>query len=317
MTALAGPRKPPAKPTAISMLFQKLVKSGEKIWPGAVVARDPATGKWVEAVGTDATLEVYGIAILDGNDAFDNTDGSNADELYVSSGRFLMFASGLTDADEGKLAYVVDDQTFSLSSNSGARPVMGWVAEVVSATEAYIEIQPPGLAALLVKNVAGFVNFSLHGFREVSSGGDVGNITANGGILASDTTPIMRGDANKSAAISWAAGNADPIQAQVSLPPDFDGSAAVTIDLWVYGGTTDVCTFTVETSWDAGATVSDTATDAAASATLRKITATVAAADVPNAASNVTIQLTPAAHATDAIQLVGMRLNYQRKLCVS
>ena len=34
---------------------------------------------------------------------------------------------------------------------------------------------------------------SLHDFRETDANGDVGAITANGGILASDTTPIMRG----------------------------------------------------------------------------------------------------------------------------
>ncbi len=166
------------------------------------------------------------------------------------------------------------------------------------------------------------IGLSLYQFREVTSGGDVGNAAANGGILASDTTPIMRGDAAESAEIAWAAGNSDIISTQVTLPADFDGTAAATLDLFVYtdnagGGGTDAATFTVETSWDGGAVVSDTATDGSPATTIHKITATIAAGDIPDTASIVTIMLTPAAHAADTVQLVGARLNYKRALLTS
>jgi hypothetical protein len=153
---------------------------------------------------------------------------------------------------------------------------------------------------------------SLHSFREADANGDVGNIVANGGVLASDTTPIMRGAAGLiSQEISWAAGNADPIVAQIALPEDFDGREDVLVDLWVSSGTTDAADFTVATSWDGGATVSDSASDTSTkSATLHKITARIAAADIPDAASFVTLLLTPAAHATNAIQLHAARLTY-------
>lgn len=155
------------------------------------------------------------------------------------------------------------------------------------------------------------IPFSLHDLREVDANGDVGAIAANGGILASDTTPIMRGASSLiSQEISWAASNSDPIAAQRPLPEDFDGREDVFAELWVNSGTTDAATFTVATSWDGGATVTDTATDTAKSATTHKITCVIAAADIPDAASSLTILLTPGAHTTNAIQLTNIRLGY-------
>lgn len=140
MTACSHPRKSITKAGVTSRTYQRLVKSGEKIWEGAVVALDPSVGKWVEA-SADSTLVVYGIARC--GDSFDNTDGSNTEELLVDTATALMYSSGLTDADEGKTVYVVDDQTFSLSSNGGTRPVMGKLVEVKSATQGYVDLEPP------------------------------------------------------------------------------------------------------------------------------------------------------------------------------
>lgn len=154
----------------------------------------------------------------------------------------------------------------------------------------------------------------LHTFRLVDGSGNVGNIAAIGGVPASNTTPLLRGTANKSSELSWATGVVGAIAAQVPLPADVDGTADVVLELWVYSGATNAATFAVATSWDNGASVADTADDTATkSATLHKITATIDKADVPDAPSLVTVQLTPAAHATNAIQLLGARLRYTRK----
>jgi hypothetical protein len=161
----------------------------------------------------------------------------------------------------------------------------------------------------------GSINPSLNDFRETDANADVGAITANGGILASDTTPILRGASGLiSQEISWAASNSDPIVYQRALPPEFDGRSDVTVELWVNSGTTDAATFTVASSWDAGATVSDTATDGAKSATTHRITATIAAADVPDSPMSLSILLTPAAHTTNAIQLTNMRILYTKRI---
>lgn len=154
----------------------------------------------------------------------------------------------------------------------------------------------------------------LHGFRECDSSGDVGNVEAIGGVLASNTTPVMRGaDSRVSQEISWAASNSDPIVTQVTLPEDFDPTEDVLLELWVYSGSTDAATISVGTSWNAGATVTDTATGQA-SASVHKTVARIAAADIPDDAAFVTIVLTPAAHTTNALQLCGARLSYVPKI---
>ena len=158
------------------------------------------------------------------------------------------------------------------------------------------------------------IPLSLIAFRESDASADVGNIVANGGILASDTTPVLRGASGLiSQEISWASSNSDPIVCQAMLPECFNGQEDVYVELWVSSGTTDAATFTVATSWDAGATVTDTATDGAKSATMHKITATISAGDIPDSASFVTVLLTPAAHTTNAVQLHAARLGFLPK----
>lgn len=169
-------------------------------------------------------------------------------------------------------------------------------------------------AASFAGAIQGTILFSLHSAREVDANGDVGNLAAAGGILASDSTPILRADAAESEEISWATGNVDPIAFQTSLPSGFDGSANATVELEVYSGATDAATFTIETSWDGGALVSDSASDAATkSATVHTISATIAAADIPNTAKRLTMAITPTnAHATNAYQICSVRLLYKQ-----
>lgn len=150
--------------------------------------------------------------------------------------------------------------------------------------------------------------------REATTG-DVGAIAANGGLLASDTTPALSGTGSTvSQQALWAASNVDQILWDIPLPEDFDGRDDVLVELWVAsGGTTDLASFSVATSWDGAANVTDTATDPAASTSVHKITATIAAADIPDAASFVSVALTPAAHGTDTIALKAARMLYTQR----
>jgi hypothetical protein len=171
----------------------------------------------------------------------------------------------------------------------------------------------------LTVSAVGWIPISLYDFREVDSSGDVANTAGNGGLLASDTTPILRGDATTEAQeIHWATSNVDKVAFQTSLPPDLDDTADVLLDLYVRtdnsgGGGIDPATFTVETSWNGAALVTDTATDAAPASSYHVVTATVAAADVPASAGVLTCILTPGAHANDPVQLLGARIRYTRK----
>lgn len=153
---------------------------------------------------------------------------------------------------------------------------------------------------------------SLYDFR-IATAGDVGNIVANGGLLASDTAPTLSGVASTFAQrITWVASSSIAIAAQITLPEDFDGKEDVLVDLWVAsGGTTNLASFTVTTNWNsAAADITDTATDPAASTTIHQITARIAAADIPDGARYVSIALTPAAHTTDTMLLDNVAVSF-------
>lgn len=293
-----------------------------KIYEGATVCGN-SSGLAVRG-GTSGSGHAMGIA----EETVDNSGGSAGDKsVNLLQGRFWRDNSATTDeiteADIGKVCFVVDDQTVAKTSAGGTRAIAGIVLQIDADEGVEVFISATNNAALEVsQGQYGCLPLKLTDFREVTSGGDVGNIVANGGILASDTTPILRGDAAETQEIVWAAANVDPISTQVTLPPDFDGSEDVYVDLFVYtdnagGGGIDAATFTVETGWDGGALVSDTATDGTPATTMHKVTATVAAADVPDAPSVLTIALTPAAHGNDPTQLLGGRVLYRRKLATA
>lgn len=157
---------------------------------------------------------------------------------------------------------------------------------------------------------------SLSDFREVTSAGAVGNAAANGGVLDSSTSPVHGAEATSEAwSLTWAAANADIVQAQIALPEDFDGRSPVEVDLWVKtdnagGGSIEAASFSVLSSFDDGAQVTDTATDAVPATTVHKITARIAAADIPDRAGFLNLQLVPGTHANDPIKLLAVRLRY-------
>jgi hypothetical protein len=322
------------------------IAANVRIFKGGLVCTD-ADGR---AVPGDTIANGALAAIGKSSQTYDNRTGSTlggaagAVDVEVEYGVFDWENSGGGDAiaaaDVGKVCYVVDDQTVALTSNTSTRGIAGFITEVrggvpyvfmgphvagmivIAASEASqldtaqtdIDALEANVTNLQTDAAIGFCDISLNDFREVDASGDVGAITANGGILASDTTPILRGDANETAEIVWATGNVDPISAQLVLPPDFDGAANVTVDLWVRSGSTNAATFTVESGWDGGALVTDSASDAGTlSAALHKITATIAAADIPNTARLLTLVLTPTnAHATDVYALLGAAVNFTR-----
>lgn len=171
----------------------------------------------------------------------------------------------------------------------------------------------------LFSATGGCVPIPLSAFREVNATGDVPNIAGIGGVLASDTAPILLGKATTNDwAIQWATGNVDPIGCSFMVPSDFDDTADATLTLIVSSGSTNAATMAVASSWNGGSEVTDSASDAGTlSATEHAITATIAAADIPADANRVTFRITPPTHGTDAINLTGARLNYKRKLLTS
>jgi hypothetical protein len=294
-------------PIKEGILVAQLAADGT-IVPASTALSGPAIGVSLHAAAAGAELEI-------------ETDA----EFLFSNGTAGDACSEATLV--GHTVYCYDDHTIADNSSSGTRFSAGvFLGMIGSWVRLYVT---PGTSAATVEaaiaeiyqhllSATTTIPLSLYQFREVDANGDVGNASANGGILASDTTPIMRGDSAESAEINWAASNSDPISTQISLPADFDGTKNVTIDCWVNSGTTDAASLVLETGWDGGALVSDALDDSSTkSATTHKLTATVAAADIPDTASYLTLAITPPAHTTNAISLVAIRINYKRKLMTS
>jgi hypothetical protein len=328
--------------------FNVPVDGGSALTRGYMVSQLTSTGMTV-AAGTASSGPAIGIAEHDQ----DNADGSDGDlrANILSDGIFVMANAGGGDACTEALSlfsvvYIYNAYTVADNSNGGARQPAGLYMGLepngdvrvffgfrllAQAEAGLISIADAGLftdAATVEEAIqelyqnaltaGGFIPISLRDFREVSSGGDVGNIAANGGVLASDTTPILRADANESEEIAWAAAEVDGVSVDLSLPKDLDDTAAMTVDLFVASGATDAASFSLLSSFNKGAQVTDSFDDSATkSATFHIITATIAAADIPANAICMTLQLVPPAHAADAILLGAARVNYKKKLLTS
>jgi uncharacterized lipoprotein NlpE involved in copper resistance len=322
------------------------VDGGAHIYEGTLVAQLAATAMLVP--GSTAT---GGPAVGMATHEVDNSAGDDEDlRCVVETDRIFELANDGSnpfseDVAMFARAYMVDDHTVGTSTVGGTLKPAGRFVGMTEGGKVRVFVGMSNLGDSLadagdvaVTDAGSFtaetdveaalqeiyqhlltanapVSFPLRSAREVTSGGDVGNIAANGGVLASDTTPILRADANESEEIAWVADDVDIVSWQVDLPKDFDGTAPATVDVYVASGTTDAASFALLTSWDAETQVTDAFDDSSSkSATFHVVTATIAAADIPDAPVTVTLQLVPPAHSTNAILLKAVRLNYKRKL---
>jgi hypothetical protein len=310
MTALADKRM--LQPKSVKMLSLTL-KSGKKGYQGARACLNTSDGKcYPAAVGT--TFVPVGFF----ESTVDAASGDTAAKVRLDAELSAYWfandtVSPVGSANVGGTCYLLDDQTVTADSTGASKA--GMVLQVDSVQGVLVAAGPSvtGPAGADGTVGAGNVGVSLMSLRECSATGDVLNIAGNGGVLASDTTPILRGDANNSQEISWATGNVDPLVVEIPIPTDLDDTQNVTLALQVYSGTTDAATMGVATSWDGGAEVTDSADDSGTkSASRHEITATIAAADVPVNPKTVTLRLTPPTHATNAIQLCGVQLRYAK-----
>ena len=161
----------------------------------------------------------------------------------------------------------------------------------------------------------GYIPLDLSSLREIASD-DVQNLAAHGGLLASDSAPSIareNGATDKGLVVTWAAGVVAEAQfGNVAKPVDLDSGQDLTVHLSVQmSGATDTPTIDVQVYDGVGDTEMGGAT-AALSATLAELTATITAADLAAAPGFLAVNLVPAAHATDAIQLRAAWIEYQR-----
>jgi hypothetical protein len=163
----------------------------------------------------------------------------------------------------------------------------------------------------------------LYTLREVTAALNVANGAGNGGVLASDTTPILssiNGATDGCQVVKWAAGNADPVAFQVALPPHLNDAADVVLHARVActATATDIPSITMASYFNEGDTaVADTMAASGATTTFGEVTGTIAHADVPAGAQTITCKLTPGTHASSAWSLSALWLEYKSTVLTS
>ena len=214
------------------------------------------------------------------------------------------------DKSENEI-FRVDGTNRKLTLASGA--VLDVDAATSTITLAAGEIGAADLSANLKK---GYVPLPLENFREVSSDATI-NAAGNGGLLASDTTPILQrvnGATDKALRLHWAAANVDEITQSFAYPPDLDDAAAVVVNiLAAMAGATDIPVLAVGYFEGVGDTNAGGNTGAVTGTTVAKYTASIAAADIGAYPKQATVSLTPAAHGTDILYIYAAWIEYTRK----
>lgn len=161
----------------------------------------------------------------------------------------------------------------------------------------------------------GFIPLALATAREISAA-DTINTAGDAGVLSLNTTPILHrvnAGTDKQFEINWVAGNADEIQWSVMSPPDLDSSQPVLVKIQAkMSGATNTPTITVAFWEGVGGSNLGGAT-AALSSTLATVSVSCTVTAVAGTPKPWSITLIPGVHGTDAVQMVGVWLEYTRK----
>jgi hypothetical protein len=161
----------------------------------------------------------------------------------------------------------------------------------------------------------GWIDLNIGDWREVASN-DIINTAGDAGVLATDTTPayqFVNGDTDSAHELRWAAANVDPITRQFLVPRDYDEAGNWSFKVLAkMGGAADTPVLSLDTFFDLGDTKLEDDVPAITGTTLAVYTATIAAADIPASAYTCSIELTPAAHGTDALVVMAIWIEYTK-----
>ena len=256
-------------------------------------------GRWYQA---DADLEYA--SVLPRVVGFAITGGAAGETITVRRGGRLESLTGLT---AGSVYYV---SATAGGITSTAPSYARRVGQADSTTSLVV-------AAEIVEAVRGYIPLDLSVARELS-GSATQNAAANGGLLASDTTPIFQrvnGATDQALRLNWAATNVDELTWSFSYPPDLDDASAVEVHiLAASAGATNSPTMGIAYFEGVGDSNAGGSTGAITGTTVAEYSVSITAANIgahPNFAS---VSLTPAAHGTDALYLYAIWIEYTRKL---
>lgn len=241
------------------------------------------------------------------------TNGNGASLIGIEDAATQITATTV----EGALTEIVDTQqahvvTMAATTNGNGSSLVGVedASSYWTGTDAEAVLDEIGQHIVSAQK---FIPISLHSLREATSF-DVGNIAANGGILASDTTPVL--DAINAATdgcqrILWASSDSQAVIFQTPLPPDLDVASNIVIHhRIVSGGTTDAVGFDVLSFFNEGDSFVADTSGTNQTTTYAEVTTTVAAADVPAGAQTLSVSLTPVSHTTDTMAMSAVWIEY-------
>lgn len=303
----------------------------------SVVVSDPATPESGDPIRYG---HMTGIALTK-----EGEGGNGSTETTVNLGPFeaelsvkAVDGSGNSAVAEGDPLWYVDADTPKLSKKATGYfygIARGAIIAGETATIKVLHIPSPGTgslasgsigstqlaanavtAAKLTASLAtGFVPLPLSIAREIATN-DIPAAAAIGGLLASDTTPILKrlnGATDKKMMVEWAASNSDEIAWDFPYPPDLDDAAAIEVHLLAkMNGATD--TPVIAVSYFEGVGDSNAGGNTAAlSSTLAELTVSIAHANVSAAPNGASIGIVPGAHTTDKVQLLAAWVEYTRK----
>ncbi len=331
------------------------IKANVRIFKGALVGIDSAGRAMPGDTIANGCLSVVGKASA----TYDNRTGSvlggaaGAVDVEVEYGVFQYdFKTGggddISAANVGAVCFVVDDHTVSLTNGTDTRGIAGLITEfrdskpyvwmgphiaaliVIAAVEASeLDTAQTAVAALQVDALSAnaIVHIPLTSF--VDADGDplakfVSASSPTFGFNLADSEALnirWNNDANPGTALC-----------QIALPPDLDDTATAELEFLCSksGATSGDATTLTCTAFLIGAGdlhdadsnaggVTDALVGTATAKTTKKLTLTIAAADIQSGARSMTFTVTPTAGllGTDDLMLHDVRLRYTRKLRTS
>lgn len=302
------------------------VESGTTTDPVEVVYAD-AGEQHIGVTGNESTADGALVSIQPMN-ATGTYEGTAADSFARGAVLYGAANGKISDTSSGSAIGVA----LEAALNDG--DIVEWISfAVLSTTAATVSIADAGgfTAAATVEAALAEIYQDLLSAQHIipipldmwkeAANFDVGAIAANGGVLASDTTPVR--DAINAATdgcqrILWAASNNDQIVTQVVLPPDLDVTADIVLHTRIVsGGTTDAVGFTVDWFANEGdSKVTDTSETNQTTTWAEKIT-TLGNADIDAGSQTLTLGLTPVAHTTDTLAMSASWLEITRTLLTS
>ena len=172
-----------------------------------------------------------------------------------------------------------------------------------------------------------FIPLDICSLREITTNA-IQNLAAHGGILASDSTPILErvnGATDKALRVKWDVSDSNEAQfPPVPWPPDLDATADVVVHLLLSrDDATDDCTIDVQafentvtgTTYAADPEMGDSTTALTGNANIIiEKTVTLGTSDIVGHPGFLNISLTPAAHTTSILYLWGAWIEYTRAL---